>query len=268
MVLEQIIDRGPILRHAPFVFFLSLLYVFVAYGVQELFFPGQSVATILLATLLLVPSLHHLICVEEEIERKGSSHFWKRHHLLFKCYTGAFFGLLAGFFILGQVNPAALDYQFTQLEIEHLKPEIIAAFSAQDFVPTLQTAFALFSHNVTYLLIGFGLSVFYGAGAIFLVVFNASFFAAFMLEVITRWTGELAAISLVHMIPESLAFILAAIAGATLSRGIIHEKAHGQAFRNVMQNVVIMMSIALVLLLAAAFIETYVTAPAFSFALH
>lgn len=264
MVLEQIIDRRAVTKHAPFVFLLSLIYVFVAYAVQELFFPGQSVAAVLLVTILLVPSLHHLIVIEEEIERKGSSHFWKRHHTIIKCYIGAFLGLLAGFYILGKVNPSALAYQFTQLETSHLKPEIITAFTQQTFVPSIDTAIAVFSHNLSYLLIGFALSIFYGAGAIFLVVFNASFFAAFALEVLTRWGGSLVGVSLLHLLPETAGFILTAIAGATLSRGIIHEKVSGDAFKNVLRNGIKLLLLAIILIFLAGFIETYITAPAFS----
>lgn len=267
MVLEQIIERRIVTKHLPFVFLLSLVYVFVAYAVQELFFPGQSVAAVLLVTILLVPSLHHLIVIEEEIERKGSTHFWRRHKTIIKCYSGAFLGLLTGFLILGSFNPESLGFQLSQLELSHLKPEMVAAFSDAPFVPTINTTLALFSHNLSYLLIGFALSIFYGAGAIFLVVFNASFFAAFAIEVINRWGSGLVGVSLLHLLPETFGFILTAIAGATLSRGIIHEKVTGKAFRNVLQNAIKLIGFALLFILLAAFIETYVTAPAFSTAI-
>ncbi len=265
MVLEQFLDRKLVIKHFPFVFILSAIYVFVAYAVQTLFFPGQSIATVLLLTILLVPSLHHLIVIEEKIERTGASHFWKKHRTIVKCYVGAFFGLLAGFLALGFVNSETLSFQISQLEQDHLKPTAIENFAGRPYIPDVQTAIALFSHNVRYLLIGFILSIFYGAGSVFLIAYNASFFAAFVVELFSRWTTaiQMASISLVHLLPESTGYILTAIAGATLSRAIIHEKLAKAPFRNVLKNCFILLVLSLISLLLAAFIETYVTASVF-----
>jgi uncharacterized membrane protein SpoIIM required for sporulation len=265
MVLEQLLDRKIVIRHFPFVFFLSAAYVFIAYASMQLFFPSQSLATVLLLTILLVPSLHHLIVIEEKIERTGSSHFWKRHHTLIKCYTGAFLGLLTGFIIIGMVNPASIEYQTTQLLQSHLRPEVIQNFSLQEYVPSIMNAMALASHNLTYLLIGFILSLFYGAGATFIIAYNASVFAAFVAQLFQRFAGawQLTAVSILHLLPESAGYILAAIAGAALSRGIIHEKLRGQGLHNVAQNCFLMLVAGIVLIILAAFIETFVTAPIF-----
>lgn len=265
MVLEQFLDRKVVVQHTFFVFFLSAIYVFVAYAVQQIFFPGQSLATVLLVTILLVPSLHHLIVIEEKIESNGSSHFWKRHRTIIKCYLGAFLGLLAGFMVLGMINPDTLGYQVTQLEQDHLRPEAINSFTEQPYTPEIGTAIALFSHNIRYLLVGFILSIFYGAGAIFLVAYNASFFAAFVVQLFSRWAGaaQMTAVSLVHLLPESAGYILTAIAGAEISRALIHERLAGDRFRNVLRNCFLLLVFAVLCILLAAFLETYVTATVF-----
>ncbi len=265
MVLEQFIDRKIVVQHSFFVFLLSALYVFVAYSVQQIFFPGQSLATVLLVTILLVPSLHHLIVIEEKIESTGSSHFWKRHRTIIKCYLGAFLGLLAGFLILGMINSDTLSYQVTQLEQDHLRPETISNFAEKPYTPSIGTTIGLFSHNIRYLLVGFILSLFYGAGAIFLVAYNASFFAAFVTELFSRWAAatQMTAISLVHLLPESAGYILTAIAGAEISRALIHEKLAGDKFRNVLRNCFLLLIFAVLCIFLAAFLETYVTATVF-----
>lgn len=265
MVLEQLLDRKLVVLHFPFVFILSMLYVFVAYAVQVLFFPGQSIATVLLLTILLVPSLHHLIVIEERIERSGASHFWKRHHTIIKCYFGAFLGILMGFLVLGFVNSETLGFQIDELEQEHLKPSVIESFAGQPYTPDFNTVLALFSHNVKYLLIGFVLSIFYGAGAAFLVAYNASVFAAFVIEVFSRWASalQMVGLSLLHLLPESAGYILTAMAGATLSRAIIHEKLAGQEFRNVLKNCFLLLVLSIIFVFLAAFIESYVTATYF-----
>jgi len=265
MVLEQFLDRDVVVRHFSFTFALSAVYVFVAFAVQEIFFPGNSLATVLLLTILLVPSIHHLIIMEEKIERTGGKHFWAKHKTIIKSHLGAFLGILVGFLLLGIIDPSTLSYQTAQLQLEHLRPEIVNGFLDKPYAPSMQTAIALFSNNLTYLLMGFVLSLFYGAGAIFLVVFNASYFAAFVVQIITRWAAalQLTAVSLLHLIPESAGFILTAIAGATMSRALLVEKYKAQTFKNVLQSSVKHLIIAILLILLAAFVETFITAMVF-----
>ncbi|MBI4146716.1 stage II sporulation protein M [Candidatus Woesearchaeota archaeon] len=264
MVLEQFFHKRIVLRHFYFLFLLSALYVFIAFGVQEVFFPGQGLASVLLVTILLLPSLHHLIIVEETIERSGSRHFWSRHHTIVKCYLGGFFGLLAGFLLLGIFEPSSLSYQTMQLQTGHLKPELITQF-LQGYSPSFDIALALFSNNLWYLLIGVLISVAYGAGSVFLIAYNASFFAAFILQLFLRWSvaPQLTIVSLSHLLPESAGFILGAIAGATFSRAIVKEQWGSDAFRNVVRNCFLLLLGAIGCLIVAAFIETYVTASVF-----
>ena len=266
MVLEQLLGKRAITRHAPYVFLLSILYVFIAFSVQYLFFPEQSVTMILLVTLLLAPSLHHLTNVEEKIERTGSKHFFSKHKTIIKCYFFAFLGTLAGFFILGTIASDALAYQTIMLEHEDISPSTLSRF--EQFTPSLEIAAGLFTHNLSYLLIGFFLALFYGAGSVFLIVYNASFFAAFVLQILGRWEFfayegilQVGAIPFIHLVPESLAFIMTAIAGTTLSRAFLCEQLKSQAFKNVMQNSVLLLMSAIVLLATAALLEVFVTAP-------
>jgi len=264
MVLEQFLHKRVIRRHLPFLWILSFFYVLIAYGVQQVFFPDQGLATVLLATILLVPSLHHLIIVEETIERSGSKQFLAKHKTIIRSYIGAFLGILCGFLVLGFLDPATLSYQQYQLQLDHLKPELISNF-LNNYEPTPSVAFALFSHNLQYLLVGLLISIAYGAGSIFLVAYNASFFAAFVVQLTMQFSAakEMTLISLGHLLPESAGFILTAIAGATLSRAIIKEKWGSQPFRNVIQNCVLLLALGVFMILIAAFIESYVTAPAF-----
>lgn len=264
MVLEQFLHKRTVRRHLPFLFLLSFFFVFVAYGVQHVFFPDQTLTTVLLTTILLVPSLHHLIIVEETIERSGSKHFFHKHKTIFRSYLGAFFGILAGFLVLGILDPAALSYQHYQLQASHLKPELITTFLA-NFQPTPDATLGLFSSNLEYLLIGLLVSLAYGAGSIFLVAYNASFFAAFVLQLFLRFAEAktLTIVSLGHLLPESAGFILTAIAGATLSRALIKEKWGSQPFRNVLQNCFLLLILGISCILLAAFVETYVTAAVF-----
>lgn len=265
MVVEQFLDRKIVRKHFLFVFILSVINVFVAAAAQAVFFPNQSLGLILFVTLLLVPSVHHLLVIEEKAERKGTKHFFAKHKVLIKVYTAAFLGLLAGFMILHTFQPSALGYQTEQLNQEHLDPIVIKSFK-ESYTPMPGRALALFTHNLWYLIVGFLVSIFYGAGAIVLVSYNASFFAAFVLALMSRFhfTASTVSIALIHLIPETLGFICAAIAGGTLSRALIREKVTSKAFKNVLQNDLLILILGILFVLLAAILETYVTAPVFA----
>lgn len=265
MVLEQFLDQKIVRNHFFFVLILSAAFVYVAYLVQSFFFPNSSVAIVLLLTILIVPSLHHIMTMEEKMERKVKKHFWRRHKTLFKVYSGAFLGILIGFLFIGFTIPGTLEYQNTLLEKSHLRPELISTFMDQPYEPSITTAISLFSNNMRYILIGFVLSVFYGAGAAFIIAFNASFFAAFVVALFTRWASavQLTEISLLHLLPEAAGYIFAAIAGAAISKTIIHEKIKGRAFSKVLGNSLLLLFFSIILIFAAAIIETFVTAPVF-----
>src|SRR3989338_9297588 len=103
MVLEQILDSTRIKKHALFIFFLTFFFVFVGYIVSTFFFGNfVSISMLFTLTLLLSPSLAHIIDLEEEIERKeGIHHFFRNHRNIIQVYLFAFLGIFFGFLVLG-----------------------------------------------------------------------------------------------------------------------------------------------------------------------
>lgn len=270
MVLESLIGIKKIEKHFSFVFFLSFLYVFISYGVSYLFFgKAVSIVTIFTLSLLLIPSLQKIIFAEEKIEAKyGSKHFFRNNKLVFIAYFAAFLGILVGYLILGAVTDYnnSFYYQKTYLEkSEGIDREVIEGYVAYPIEPSVESYLALFSQNVSVLVICFVLSVFYGAGSVFLIILNGSIAASFMIYVFrvliytTYQKSVLAGIFMIHMIPEIAGFILAAIAGALLSQALITERYHTKRFRNVTRNIFILFAFGLLLLILSAFLELVVS---------
>src|SRR3989344_3574460 len=189
MVLEQILENTHIKRHALFVLFLTFFFVFLGYVVSTFFFGNTvSIAMLFTLTLLLSPSLAHLIDLEEEIERKeGLHHFFRNHRNIIKVYFFAFLGIFFGFLVLGVYTDfyVTFDYQLKFLENQQgLTTALIDHYLTQGYVPQLQNFLGLFTENIKVMLITFLLAVFYGAGSIFLIALNASVFSAFLLFVV------------------------------------------------------------------------------------
>jgi len=271
MVLEQVLSFKTIGNKSYYAFGLAFVFVFIGYVVSRYFFGKTvSIAMLFMCTLLLVPSLVKLLAMEEKIERKyGMKHFFKTHEKIFKIYLFVFLGILVGYIVLGVIS-SDFDNNF-QYQLNYLtKQEGITEASIEDFASNeVNLGFGQFlsilGSNLGILALCFILSLFYGAGAIFLVVFNASVFASFIL-LLFRYIGDaigtfsgIVFLLFLHMIPEVGGFLLASIAGGVLSYAFYKERFMGKPFKNVARDSLIILIIAILLVVLGAFLEIYVT---------
>src|SRR3989344_9606761 len=107
MVLEDI--KSKYLEQRPFVaLFLGVLYTFIGYGVAVFFFGDNlSIAMLFLTTLLLVPTLVHLLDDEEKRESKhGAKLFFRDHADIAEAYLFLFLGIFFGYLLLSFAFPA------------------------------------------------------------------------------------------------------------------------------------------------------------------
>ena len=255
MVFEEILDK--IGKRKIYSLFLGILYVLISYGTANLFFPNNiSLAMIFLTTLLLIPSTAKLIGIEENIERRyGTSKFLKKHYVLMEIFFFLFIGIFIGYILLGNYAPSSVEYQ-----MNFLKSQGVNLLNTKiEAVPQL---LGIFLNNISVIVVAFVLSLFYGVGALFLIVLNASVFASFVLNLLTTISQQKAfgvLFVLLHFIPEVFGFLLAAIAGGVISKAIMKEKPWTEEFRNVLKDGTLLLLLSLVIILLAALIETFVT---------
>ena len=268
MVFEQFLDSDKVKKHSLFIFGLGIIYVMVGYIVSAYFFQESvSIAVLFTTTLLLVPSIYVILNIEEKIESKaGIKRFFYNHKDIFKIYLFLFIGIFFAFLVLGFFSTDVFDYQMDFLENRgDITPETIDQFAETEYSPAFSDFTALISHNLFIIILAFVLSIFYGAGALFLIVLNASVFAAFIVHVIKTAGNSVSTLLLflIHLIPELSGFLVAAIAGGVISRAIMREKFGSRGFKNVMKDALILLLISAGLIIIAAFLELFVTAPLF-----
>jgi uncharacterized membrane protein SpoIIM required for sporulation len=265
MVFEQFLESAKVKKHALFIFFIGIFYVLVSYLVSAYLFEGAvSVAMLFCVSLLLTPSIFIILGVEEKIERKeGIRHFFHDHKDIFKIYLMLFLGIFCAFLILSQLSTTQIfDYQAGILEKRgDLSQKVINDFKNGATERQFTDFSNIVSYNLEVLIICFILSLFYGAGALFLIVLNASVFAAFISSVVKMSGNAFQIISIfsVHMIPEMAGFLVAAIAGGVLSRAMMTENKASKEFKNVARDAFVLLFISAALIVIAAVLETYVT---------
>ena len=259
MVFEQFLESSRVKKHVLNILMTGVFYVLFAYLVSAYFFPSDvSIAIVFTATLLLTPSIYSLLSIEEEIEsREGTKHFFRNHKDIFKIYVYLFIGIFAAFLVLGSY----VDVFSYQEGFLAARGDLAAIDSASAYSPSFSNVSGIITNNLLVVIIAFVLSIFYGAGALFLIVLNASVFAAFILHAATRLGSKFAVIGLflIHLLPEIAGFLAAALAGGVVSRAIMKEKIGSKKFKNVLRDALILLLISAGLIMVAAFLEVYVS---------
>jgi len=266
MVFEQFLELKTVRKHMGYAFLLGFVYASFGYFVARLFFGfNVSLAALFTVTLLLVPAITKIIDREEEIEAKeGLRHFFRNHKTIIQVYVVLFFGIFFAFFLIGLFGSLedSFGYQLDFLEKnEQLSTQSIMEFAGKDYNPTFDNFMGLVSYNILVAVVCFVLSLFYGAGALFLITLNASVFSTFILFII-RNIGKmpsLLGLFLIHLIPELSGFLVAAIAGGVVSRAIMHERFRSRGFANVMKDALVLFLIAVSLIVVGALLELFVT---------
>lgn len=275
MVLEDI--KAEFIERRPYVTFaLGFAYTFIGYGISMYFFgKAISIAMLFLATLLLVPTLIHLLDDEERREREsGITSFFRNHRDIAEAYIFLFLGIFIGYLVLGFLVPSQYGTVF-QFQTDYLTrqqgltPETIQSFLDGSFQPSLSAVLGVMAKNLPVALLFFVLSIFYGAGAIFLIVLNASVFSSFVHYVVqqlaqrTADTLTIVGFFSVHLLPEITGFLLAAIAGGVVSKAVLNEKFGSKGFSNVMKDSIVLLLISFGFIILGAIAEVYLTTSLF-----
>ncbi|MBT6956165.1 stage II sporulation protein M, partial [archaeon] len=102
----------------------------------------------------------------------------------------------------------------------------------------------------------------FGAGAIFILVWNASVIAA-AIGIFAKSSLANLPIGLlrymIHGIPEISAYFVGALAGGIISVAVIRKDLRGERMWRILQDSLILIILAIVILFVSALVEVYVT---------
>ena len=121
---------------------------------------------------------------------------------------------------------------------------------------------AIFSNNIYVLIFTILFSLVFGAGAIFILVWNASVIGA-AIGIFTK--GSLANLPggllryMVHGIPEISAYFVGALAGGIISVAVIRKDLQGSGTWKILQDSLLLVIIAIMILVVAGLMEVYLT---------
>jgi hypothetical protein len=268
MVLEQLINTKWLQRRPLYAVVLGFIYTLIGSITGFILFRQNfSISLLFLITLLLVPSLMNLLNIGEKREKiDGPKKLYRDHKDIFEIYLFLSLGVFIGYLVMiWFLTSTGVDLNLTlseQLNVlgDSVTKSQIEQFNAHKFTQW----FNILSSNVGVAVIFFILSFFYGAGSIFLIVWNASIFSAFIFTTlrnisqgINHGIAILGAFS-IYMVPEIAGFLLAAIAGGAVSKAAVTEDFMSEEFRSVLKDALQLLFVSFAVLFISAFLETFV----------
>lgn len=289
MVLESLTDVHFIRRNPVVMLFLAIIVSSVGMWIAYFTFPeSASILAIANIAIALVPIMHRLFVVEEvcEIMKPGRTlGFLTRHRCTLKIYTWLFIGLIVSYAFWYVAMPmdvkeSVFSQQDRELDkIADLKNQLTgnvyiqATTCAKDFGCWFQL---VMYNNSSVLLWAILFSFIYGAGAIFLISWNASIIGVVVGRDVIGLVAEYAHLGvgwdlaaaythglfnalgfLPHGLPEALGYFIGAFAGAIISVAISKRQYKSKEFEIIAKDAFILILIALLLILIGALIESY-----------
>ncbi len=218
-MIEQLFKPRWIEKRPLFAFIIGFIYSFISFISAIIIFPKDlGMASIAFLSILLLPSLNKLISIEEKQElsnRKPSiKAIMKEHYDIIEVYLFLFLSIMLSYFFLFLITNNS-EMFYSQLNA--------AGIMGNAINKGLLTRVLI--NNLKILIVFFILSIIYGAGSIFFLVWNASAWGVvFAYIVLNKGSVSPFIASLPHLIFEALGYLIVVIAGAILSKIAIHQE--------------------------------------------
>ncbi len=286
MVLESLITPFNAEQKPGRLFYLGFLFCSIGILLSLWIFKSQaSLIMVFLTTMAALPLVYNTVQMEEEKDLEGMEESWllREHTKALKAFIFMFLGATVAF---------AFWYVITSSQTSSIlfetQTETINAINgkATENVP-LSVSMSFFSkiffNNIKVLIFCILFSFVYGAGAIFILMWNASIIGAAIgnfirieLTNVAQLIGlekaahYLSVISFgllrysIHGIPEILAYFVGALAGGIISIAVIKHDFGTKKFEQVLLDSADLILLSIGILVAAAFLEVFITPILFS----
>lgn len=268
MVLEQAFRASWLEKRPISAFFLGLIYALIGILSAKLIFPSSTgLTSIGFVSILLIPSLNRLLSDEENVEIRENKFsikmMIKDHRDIFEIYFFLFLGVFATYAIFALILPETTVFNMFGPQLK------VAGFTGQAFVGSAiftQEVMDILYNNLLVLIVCLILSIVYGAGSIFFLVWNASVWGIVFGYVAHTSIvqahpliafGTVMAPVLAHMITEAFSYFSAAIVGGIVSKAVMREELFSERFHHILSDAMILLVLGFLLVVIAALIEVY-----------
>jgi len=278
MVLESIMNPLKARRRPLWLFLLGILFALIAVAFSLWVFPSQaSMVMVLLIVVMCVPLVYATTYLEEErsVQAKRELPLLKEHGRTIFFLSLLFLGFVVGFTLLYIFLPT--ETVNSLFSVQHLAIDQVNV-QVSGGVTYLADFGNILFNNLKVLIFCVFFAFFFGAGAIFILAWNASVIATaigvFFREGIAQYAGSAGLTSgyiyfhvltagigryMTHGIFEILAYFIGGLAGGIISFGLMKHGWKSPEFKKVLFDASILLIISLLFILAGGLVETLVT---------
>ncbi|MBW2966586.1 stage II sporulation protein M [Candidatus Woesearchaeota archaeon] len=273
MVLELLINPKKVSGKPWEMFFIGFMYSFIALFLSLWIFKGYaSIVMVTFTVIASVPFVHRVIELEEkkDLVIKKEKNLLREHKKAISIFMFLFLGFVSSFCLLYVFLPAEVTQSAFGIQIETIV-SVNPDMPTGNFVHSFNLLSTIYMNNLKILFFCVAFSFFYGAGAIFILTWNASVMAAAIgafiknnLLNITSAVGYLQITSLgllmylTHGIPEIVAYFIGGLASGIISFAVIRHDFSGKRFKHIILDALDLILISMILLLVAALMEVFI----------
>lgn len=253
---------------------LSLLLVTFVFGKDSILREGSGLLVVTFTVICCLPFMYYIIKLEEgkDIVISSSGRLIREHSKAITAMMWMFLGFVVAFSFLYLVLPEHAGQNFN-FQIKTFcainSPSNYNYCLEQHGIPIgtgnvagAAVVMSIFANNIYVLIFTIIFSLVFGAGAIFILVWNASVIASaigiFAQESLLNLPFGILRY-MIHGIPEIGAYFVGALAGGIVSVAVIRKDLHGEGFWKILQDSLIMIILAIIILIIAALMEVYIT---------
>ena len=253
---------------------VSLLLVTFVFGKDSVLKEGSGLLVVIFTVISCIPFIYYIIKLEEkkDIEIDNSGRLIKEHSKAIHAMMWMFLGFVIAFsfWYIVLPNSAGQNFNFqikTFCAINSpsnynycIEQHGISAVTGS--VTKTGALFGIFANNIYVLIFTILFSLVFGAGAIFILVWNASVIAA-AIGILAK--GNIMNLPMgflrymIHGVPEIGAYFVGALAGGIVSVAVIRKDLRGEGTWKILQDSLLMVLIAVGILIVAALMEVYLT---------
>lgn len=280
MVLESLVNVVKAERKPSELVIIGFFYTSAAILLSEWLFHEYSTMTFVFFTAMAsVPLLYNMLRYEEkkDLEISSERRLLKEHGKAFKAFLYLFLGITVGSAFWYVVLPANTVMNVFESQTNTLIT-IRGHATNVGFDQQFNSFIKIFLNNIQVMIFSALFSFLYGAGAIFILAWNASVIGTAIgnfvrgnlasyahlvgFEKLTQYF-QIISIGLlkyaIHGIPEILAYIVAALGGGIISVAVINHDFRTRKFEHIILDSADLFLISIGLLLIAGILEVWVT---------
>lgn len=285
-MLESMINPARLEKGPLKMLFIGLLYASLSILLVEWFFSGDAVLynysgiiVVTFCVMFSIPFMFYIIKIEEEEDEEVSGFFgvWKAHSDAIYAFMWLFFGFIIAFsfwyIILQDQNLFNAQIEtYCMINAPGTIEDCVQKYNFGSASPTGAATkearfLSIISNNIYVMIFTLIFSLIFGAGAIFILAWNASVIAT-AIGVFTQYNVNEIPIGLarymIHGFPEIAAYFVTALAGGIFGVDIMRNGFANLKSLRVVENVFILLSIAILLIVFAGVVEIYLTPVIFS----